>query len=110
MLENVTKGKKINIEVVFLKGVKEKSLGAIDKNPLTAFLMQTRFGIHTFFMKRSLDIIVLSSKGKVIKMRENIKPNRIFIWNPKYSYVIEAPSGSIRRLDLELENILRFNL
>lgn len=110
MLENVTKGKKVNIEVIFLKGIKEKSLGAIDKNPSAAFLMQTRFGIHTFFMKRPLDIIVLSSKGKIIKMREDMKPNRIFIWNPKYSYIIEAPSGSIRKLDLKLENILRFSL
>src|SRR3989338_2091182 len=110
MLENLTKGKRSNVKVVFLKGLKEKSLGAINKNSDAVFLIETRFGIHTFFMYHLLDIVVLDRKGKIVKVRESLKPNRLFFWNPRYSYIIEAPAGLIKELELDLGNILRFSL
>lgn len=106
MLENVTKGKKLDIEVIFLRGLKEKSLGVIDKNGSSAFLLKTRFGIHTFFVRVPLDIILLSDKGKVIKIKQNMEPNRVFFWNPKYSFVLEAPAGCVKKLDLEIGNMV----
>src|SRR3989338_2025113 len=64
----------------------------------------------TFFMYRLLDIVVLDRKGKIVKVRESLKPNRLFFWHPRYSYIIEAPAGLIKELKLDLGNILRFSL
>lgn len=110
MLENATKGKKLNIKLLVLKKLLDKSLGAIAKSPSEALLIETRLGIHTFFVKRPLDIIVLDNNGKIVKMKEDLRPNNLFFWNPKYRYILELPSGSIKTLSLELGNILRFDL
>ncbi len=110
MLKNVTKGKKIDSKVLFLKGVMAKSLGAISQNPSYTLLIETRFGIHTFLVSRPIDIAIVDKKGKVVKIKERLKPNRLFFWNPKYSFVLEIPAGGVKNLSLEIGNILRFSL
>ncbi len=55
-------------------------------------LFYTRWGIHTFGMKYPIDIIVLDNQQKIIQIKYDLKPNRIFFWNPKYSSIIELPT------------------
>lgn len=110
MLENLSKGKRLNIPVILLKGLKDKSLGAIGKDIGSAFLIETRFGIHSFLLNRPLDILILDRSGKVVKIKRKLSPNRLFFWNPKYSFVLETPEGVIDKLDIEKGNIVRFSL
>lgn len=110
MLKNENDNLSIDLRIIKLKGLVSKSIGEISyKNP-EALLIETRFGIHTFFVNFPLDIIVLDRKNRVRKIKENLPPNRFFFWNPKYSKILELPIGSIRKLNLKLENILEFNL
>ncbi|OGH02429.1 MAG: hypothetical protein A2798_02100 [Candidatus Levybacteria bacterium RIFCSPHIGHO2_01_FULL_37_17] len=110
MLENSTNRKKIDIGVISLKGWKQKTIGATGSGLSKAILFETRFGIHTFFVATPIDVIILDTTGKVVKIKKDLPPNRLFLWNPKFSYIIEAPSGTIRKLDLKIGNILRFSL
>lgn len=59
-------------------------------------IFKTRYGIHTFFMKYPIDILILDNKNRAVMLRERLLPNNIFLWNPIFSTVIELPAGTIQ--------------
>jgi uncharacterized membrane protein (UPF0127 family) len=97
----------LNIKIRKLENI-DKLLGVIKYKDAGVFF-NTRLGIHTFFVKTNLDLVILDKK-KVVCLKKNLKPNRIFLWNPKFSKVLELPAGSIDNLNLKLGNILKFTL
>lgn len=100
----------------------DKLLGLLRKSNIgCSMLFRTRFGIHTFFLKRPIDVIVLDratsrcTSGRscnfsqtrnyknlnVVKVA-TVKPNKFFFWNPKYSLVIEMPRETIKKTKTEI--------
>lgn len=110
VLKNKTLGLVLNTELIHLRGFKDKTLGAIFFGKKNILYLETRFGIHTFFVNFPLDLIILDKNNRVKKIKENLGPNRIFLWNPKYFKVFELPAGSIKALKLNVGSILEFNL
>lgn len=109
MLKNVTAGISIDSKVTYLKSIKDKAFGAIKFNDKILHF-ETRFGVHSFFVKAPIDIIVLDKDRRVVKIKESLLPKRIFLWNPKYFLILELPKGSIEKLKLKLGHIVEFNL
>jgi uncharacterized membrane protein (UPF0127 family) len=66
-------------------------------------------GIHTFAMKFPIDVVFLSRRGKVLKLRPNMPKNRISLSLRAHS-TLELPVGAIEKSrtavgdELELEN------
>ncbi len=81
------------MKIKTLKTPWEKLLGLMFKNKLYPVYFETHFGIHTFFVKSPIDVVVCDENFIVRKIGRNIKPGRIFLWNPKYFRVFEFPSG-----------------
>lgn len=81
---------------------KEKTLGFIGKKTITPLYFETRWGIHTFGVKHTIDVIILDEHNVVKVLKKNLKPNRIFLWNPTYKKVIELPSGMIKKKGLKV--------
>lgn len=79
------------------RNLKEKVQGLIGKDKPEALMIRTRFGIHTFGLKFPIDVLILSNENKVVSIKENLKPNKIFLWNPLYEKVLELPSGTIKK-------------
>ena len=102
-LRNKTKNSIIHNKVQFAQSFKDRLLGLLNEKKDTMLIFETRFGIHTFGMQYPLTIIVLDKKNKVIQIKENLKPNRLFFWNPLYAKIIESP---ISHLDIETGDIL----
>lgn len=65
-----------------------------------SLLLQTRFGIHTFGLTFPIDVVILDRSFVVRKFKERLSPNKIFLWNPHYDYVLELPTGSIQKYGL----------
>lgn len=86
-----------------LKTFKERLLGW-HLYPDQILLLETRFGIHTFLLKSSIDVLVLSNKNLVVKVKPGLKPNRVLFWNPKYHYVVELPNGYINKHRIKLDD------
>jgi uncharacterized protein len=84
------------------KNLKERIRGLIGKNKPQALLIKTHFGIHTFGVKFPIDVLILNNKNIVVSIKENLKPNRIFLWNPRYEKVIELPQGTIKKSRLKI--------
>ena len=102
----------INVRMVqfFVKQAetqREKIVGLIGKKQPYPLLLKTRFGIHTFGVRFPLDIIILNDQYVVTAIYENLKPNRIFIWNPLYQYVLELPAGTMTKKKIKIGTIVK---
>lgn len=95
------------LKVKVLKSLKEKSIGLIGVRDIYPVYFETRGGIHTFGMLAPLDVVILDNQNRVVKLKENLKPNRVFFWNPIYSRVVELPIGTIVKEKIQIgEKIL----
>ncbi len=85
----------IKLEAKQLHSFSEKSKGLLAHSTPIPVFFTTHFGIHTFFMKYPIDVIILDKRNTVVALRENMPPNSIFLWNPLYEKVVEMPKGTI---------------
>ncbi len=84
-------------EAKIASGLKDQLFGLLIKENPRALIFYTNFGIHSFGMKENIDLIVLNSQKKVVKLKASFKPNNVFFWNPIYGTLIELPEGTIRK-------------
>ncbi|OGH11914.1 MAG: hypothetical protein A2857_05680 [Candidatus Levybacteria bacterium RIFCSPHIGHO2_01_FULL_36_15] len=98
------------IRIKKANNIKEKMIGFIGKQESYPLLIETHFGIHTFGVKFPIDVLVLDNLHKVISLRENLKPNRIFLWNIKHNKVLELPQKTIKEKNLKVGDIIKIIL
>jgi uncharacterized membrane protein (UPF0127 family) len=110
VIRNRTKNTVISKDFELLKTFPHKSRGLIGKNNFEAVIFTTRFGIHTFGLGSSIDVLISNSKHKIVAVKENLKPNRVFLWNPKYNLVIELKKGAISNSKTKLGDLLEISL
>lgn len=91
----------LKLKVKKLKNLKDRVIGLIGKEQATPVMIETRYGIHTFFLKFPIDVLILDDQGKVEVFKESLSPNRIFIWNPRYRTVLELPEGTIKKYNIQ---------
>jgi len=64
--------------------------------------------IHTCFMKFAIDVAFVSTDGKVVYIKENIKPWRMVVAPVlKYTDCLEMPAGTVKQNDIQIGDILR---
>jgi uncharacterized membrane protein (UPF0127 family) len=105
MLVNQTRQTVLSEKLTFLKHA-GKVKGLLGKTKPETIVFETRFGIHTFFLKFPIDLLVLNNKRCVVLAR-SVKPNRMIIWNPLYKIVIELPAGTIRKSATNLGDLIK---
>lgn len=89
------------------KSMISRTKGLIGENAIEPLFIQTRFGIHTFGMKKTIDVLILDNKNKVFNLKEHLKPARVFVWNPKYKKVLELPEGFIQDKGIHRGDIIK---
>lgn len=92
----------VAIKIRFLKSILEKSIGLLGSSEAHSVYFKTRFGIHTFFMKFPIDVLILDDDFTIVKYVAGLVPNRIFFWNPRLQNVIELPTGEIQRKNIKI--------
>lgn len=95
-LINISRNTILSENLKQAKTLVDKTFGLHIKQNPRSLLLKTRFGVHTFFLKGKIDIIVLNSSSKVVKAK-TVSPNTVFIYNPLYSYVLELPFKTIKK-------------
>jgi uncharacterized protein len=88
----------------------KKILGLIGKNKADTIFLKTRFGIHTFGVKFPIDVLILDNKNQVVKIMENLKQGRIFVWNPIYNNVVEMPKDLVKNRKIKIGDKIRLIL
>ena len=100
----------ITLSVRHLRTLAQKSVGVIGARKIEPTYFTTRWGIHTFGVLYPIDVVILDTNNRVIALSRELRPNRIFFWNPKYFHVVELPPGEItkRRITLGAQIQLLF--
>ena len=57
-------------------------------------------GIHTFFMKTNIDVILTDKNNKILYIYKNIKPNKIILPKRKVKYTYERPVNYIKNIKI----------
>lgn len=97
------------MKIVIAKNFKDKLFGLIGKKNIDyGLLIKNCKSIHTFFMRESIDVLLLDNNNKVLKINRNIKPNKILIYkNKKRTNILELPNNS--SLNLKVNDIIDFD-
>src|SRR6185437_6628234 len=107
-ITNKTRQTTITEKIIVPKSLLDQSLGLLKYKTPTAMLLKTRYGIHTFGMRYPIDVVILDNKNKVAALQENMKPNRIYIWNVHYETVLELPMNTIKKTKTEINDQIAF--
>jgi len=99
----------VQVTARFANNILDRLTGLIGKHQAHGLLIRTRFGIHTFFLKFPIDVVVIDKDDTVVKLKDYIKPHRIFLWNPKYDRVLELPKGTIKENDITIGTKIRLS-
>ena len=79
-------------KIIYCNNFKNRLIGLMFKKSFDyGLLFDKCCAIHTFFMKRNIDVIFLDKNYKVIKRYNNVKKNKVLICL-KANKVIEIPS------------------
>lgn len=78
----------------------KKIIGLIGEKDREPLYIETRWGIHTFGVRKPIDIVILDEDDLVVAIKQNLQPNHIFLWNPRYYRVLELPEETIKDLAL----------
>ena len=71
----------------------EKLLGLSFKNNINPVYFETRWGIHTFFVREPIDVVICDDNFYVRKIVRSMKPWRVLVWNPMYKRILELPAN-----------------
>ncbi|OGD81379.1 hypothetical protein A2572_01090 [Candidatus Collierbacteria bacterium RIFOXYD1_FULL_40_9] len=96
----------MTIKVKVLTSFFHKLFGLIDKNHKPPVLLITHFGIHTFFMRYPIDVLLLTRDSEVVDMKHSLKPFSFFFYLPIYSFVVELEDGFIKKNNIKIGDII----
>jgi len=80
----------------------QKVIGLIGSTKPYSLFFKTRWGIHTFGMRFPLDILILDERQCAVKLKESLKPNHVFFWNPRFNQVVELPENTIHKRKIQV--------
>ncbi|EKD91269.1 MAG: hypothetical protein ACD_30C00031G0001, partial [uncultured bacterium] len=85
IVKNETLSLIISDDAKFAQGLLDRTFGLLRQSNPRTLIFKTRFGVHTFGLKKPIDVLVINHQNKVIVLKSNLKPNRLFFWNPRYN-------------------------
>lgn len=109
MIRNLSKNTVLCKEFEVKTGF-SKIKGLMGEPKPKAIIFKTRLGLHTFFLKYSIDIIVLDKKSRVVFIKSQVKIGSFVFWNPNFDTVIEVPNGTIDKSKTKMGDKIEFIL
>jgi len=103
-LINLSKNKIISKQAKIAYSFFDRLFGLLNQNNPRFLIFNTHFGIHTFFMKTPIDVILLDKHQRVVRIEERLSPNRLFVYHPKFSLVIEMPKNTIKNCHIDIND------
>ena len=79
------------MEVKEAKTFTQKLKGLMFQKKFDYILKFKTNGIHTFFMKTNIDVILTDKNGKIMYIYRNLKPNKIILHKKGVKYIFEMP-------------------
>ena len=96
----------VNINLVIEMEIKEaktffqKLKGLMFQKKVNYILKLKTNGIHTFFMKIPIDVILTDKNNKILYIYRNLKPNRIILPKKNVKYTYETPINYLKNIKI----------
>lgn len=74
--------------------------------PGHGLLIQPSNGVHTFWMRFSIDVLLLDRQHRVLSVHGNLRPFRLTAINWKASSALELPAGTIAATNTQPGDLL----
>ncbi len=104
---NVTRNSAISENILVADTLAKKTSGLAGLDKPASLYFKTRWGIHTFGMKFSIDCVVCDDELVVKFIRKAIPANRLVFWSPRYKNVFEFPASAVGASGTEVGDMLR---
>ena len=98
------------MEIKEAKTFTQKLKGLMFQKKFDYILKFKTNGIHTFFMKNPIDVILTDKNNKVLYIYRNLKPNKIILPKKHVKYTYEIPINSLQIKIGDIFNPWFFNL
>jgi uncharacterized protein len=95
-----------NLKVHICASFVDRLLGKHLSHLSPVLVFHTRFGIHTFFLRHPIDVLVLDSTNMVVSLTSSLPPNSIYLYPPNYQVVVEVPQGTISKHRIRVGDII----
>lgn len=82
----------MKIEIKEVTGFINKFKGLMFKKDFNYGIKMKCNGIHTFFMKENIDVILTDKNDNILYKFNNVKPNRVILPKRNVYYTYELPS------------------
>ena len=113
MIKNVTNGAVIATEHTLCRSLFSRVRGLMfarkPKTLIMEFPKEQVIGIHMMFVFFPIDVLWLDKDKKVVAMRKNLKPFSLATPLKVARYVIEFPTGTIRKNIVALGNVITWH-
>jgi len=90
--------KSVSLQVEKLQTFWQKTTGLLGQKGKVVYF-ETRFGVHSFGMKYPIAVVILDNNNHIVLIKQ-VKPNRIFFWNPIFKKVLELPLDIVSKYNL----------
>lgn len=89
--------------IVIAKTFKSKLIGLMGKKNINYGMLFSKINsIHTFFMKESIDVIALDSENRILSIKRNLAPCKIYVVKnkAKKTSILELPNNASISLNI----------
>ena len=85
------------MKIIEAKTFYQKLKGLMFQKEFDYILKFKTNGIHTFFMKTNIDVILTYKNHKILHIYKNLKPNKIILPKKGVKYTYEIPVNYINK-------------
>lgn len=87
-----------NIEIKLINCNKfyQRLIGNMFTKNIKPLIFKNCNSIHTFFVKKEIDVFMFDKNKKLIKIYKNLKPWKIIFPKKNIFYVVELPTNTIK--------------
>jgi uncharacterized membrane protein (UPF0127 family) len=112
MIKNVTKGSILANKCTLCTNFLTRGIGLMLKKKITptilAFKKPNTASIHTFFMRKGIDVLFLDSNCRVASLVRGLSPWKIHSPRHKAMFIIELPEGTIKKSGVSVGDVISF--
>jgi uncharacterized membrane protein (UPF0127 family) len=108
-VRNETRGSLIGDRIAIANTSLSRMFGLLGKRGLDSgegLWIRPSNGVHTVFMRFTIDVIGLDKDRKVVKLWPRLVPYRLTSVSAKVRSVIELPAGRIAETDVQLGDLI----
>jgi len=113
VIRNITRKTIIAKNQIILNTLAGHMAGLMFKREITPHVLlferEKRVSLHTFFVSAPIDLMFVNKDNTVVELKENLAPFSLYFPQMRALFIIEAPSGTIRKTRSQINDKIVYN-